>query len=132
MEVIFVAVLVIVSTLFSHNRTHYLNILHASWPAGLVLGGLAGAYLGEELKWGWKEQLALFLVPTVVYGLMFLGQRFPKSEASAKGLKLGDLMQPIRVALTGTTVSEPVNELLATVGAKASLARLRAVIVRHD
>jgi len=29
----------LVATLFPHNRTHYLNILHASWPAGLVLGG---------------------------------------------------------------------------------------------
>jgi glutamyl-tRNA synthetase len=46
--------------------------------------------------------------------------------ADASGLKLGDAMQPIRVALTGSTVSEPVNELLATVGARASLARIRA------
>jgi hypothetical protein len=34
-------------------------------------------------------------------------------------------MQPIRVALTGSTVSEPVNELLAVVGPDRSLARLR-------
>ena len=26
----------LVATLFPNNRTHYLNILHASWPAGLV------------------------------------------------------------------------------------------------
>ena len=26
----------LVATLFFRNRTHYLNILHASWPAGLV------------------------------------------------------------------------------------------------
>ena len=31
-------------------------------------------------------------------------------------------MQPIRVALTGSTVSEPVNELLAVVGRERSLA----------
>ncbi|MFV0443159.1 MAG: MFS transporter [Planctomycetaceae bacterium] len=87
----------LVATLFPHNRTHYLNILHASWPAGLVFGGLAGAYLGETLHWGWKEQLALFLVPTAVYGLMFLGQRFPKSEASAQGLSLGDMLKDVGV-----------------------------------
>src|SRR5262249_45127671 len=29
----------LIATLFPGNRTHYLNILHASWPAGLVLGG---------------------------------------------------------------------------------------------
>jgi glutamyl-tRNA synthetase len=39
-------------------------------------------------------------------------------------MKLGDLLQPIRVALTGSTVSEPVNELLEVVGRAASLARL--------
>jgi len=27
----------LVATLFPNNRTHYLNILHASWPAGMVL-----------------------------------------------------------------------------------------------
>ena len=55
-----------------------------------------------------------------------------RTAAESAGLKLGDAMQPIRVALTGTTVSEPVNELLATVGPRASLARLSAVILRHD
>ncbi|HVX88651.1 MAG TPA: glutamate--tRNA ligase [Gemmatimonadales bacterium] len=50
-----------------------------------------------------------------------------KALAESKGMKLGDLMQPIRVALTGGTVSEPVNELLAVVGRDASLKRLREV-----
>jgi glutamyl-tRNA synthetase len=49
-----------------------------------------------------------------------------KDLAEARGLKLGDLMQPVRVVLTGSTVSEPVNELLAVVGRDASLERLRA------
>jgi glutamyl/glutaminyl-tRNA synthetase len=48
-----------------------------------------------------------------------------KAGAESKGMKQGDLMQPIRVALTGSTVSEPVNELLAVVGREASLKRLR-------
>jgi glutamyl-tRNA synthetase len=50
-----------------------------------------------------------------------------KTLAAAHGLKLGDAMQPIRVALTGSTVSEPVNELLAAVGRDLSLARLREI-----
>src|SRR6187399_3702379 len=64
----------LVSTLFPSNRTHYLNILHASWPAGLVIGGLVGWVLGEHFAWHWKWQLGLFLIPTVLYGLMFYGQ----------------------------------------------------------
>jgi glutamyl-tRNA synthetase len=47
-----------------------------------------------------------------------------KARAEAGGMKLGDLLQPIRVALTGSTVSEPVNELLSVVGRSSALARL--------
>jgi MFS family permease len=86
-----------VATLFPSNRTHYLNILHASWPAGLVLGGLVGWVLGEKFLWGWKAQLSLFLVPTAVYGLMFFGQHMPKSEASQKGLKLGEMFKDVGI-----------------------------------
>ncbi|HET8623276.1 MAG TPA: glutamate--tRNA ligase [Gemmatimonadales bacterium] len=47
-----------------------------------------------------------------------------KAAAEAHSLKLGDLLQPVRVVLTGSTVSEPVNELLAVVGRDESLRRL--------
>ena len=53
-----------------------------------------------------------------------------KGMAEAHGLKLGDVMQPIRVALTGSTVSEPVNELLEVVGPERSLTRMREVARR--
>jgi glutamyl-tRNA synthetase len=53
-----------------------------------------------------------------------------KGVAETHGLKLGDAMQPIRVALTGSTVSEPVNELLAVVGRERSLHRIREVADR--
>jgi glutamyl-tRNA synthetase len=53
-----------------------------------------------------------------------------KAMAAAHGLKLGDALQPIRVALTGATVSEPVNELLAVVDRATALGRLREV-ARH-
>jgi hypothetical protein len=39
--------------------------------------------------------LALYLIPTAIYGLMFLGQHFPKSEASQKGLKLGEMLNDV-------------------------------------
>ena len=48
-----------------------------------------------------------------------------KRAAEQEGLKLGDLLQPVRVALTGSTVSEPVNELLEVVGRSSALARLQ-------
>ena len=85
----------LVATLFPNNRTHYLNILHASWPAGMIIGAVIGWVLDDRMQVGWKTQLALYLVPTVLYGLMFLGQQFPKSEASAKGLSLGQMFKDV-------------------------------------
>jgi MFS family permease len=87
----------LVATLFPQNRTHYLNILHASWPAGLVLGGVVGWVLGEGMGWHWKSQLALFLVPTAIYGLMFFRQPMPRSEASQKGMSLGEMFGDVGV-----------------------------------
>jgi MFS family permease len=92
----------LVATLFPHNRTHYLNILHASWPAGMVLGTVAGWILDDKFKVDWKIQLALYLIPTAAYGLMFLGQKMPKSEASAKGSSLGEMFKD--VGLIGAVV----------------------------
>jgi MFS family permease len=93
----------LVATLYPKNRTHYLNILHASWPLGMVFGGLIGWTLGSgENAWDWKWQLALYLLPTVAYGVMFFGQKYPKSEASAKGLKLGEMFKD--VGILGTLI----------------------------
>jgi glutamyl-tRNA synthetase len=48
-----------------------------------------------------------------------------RKVAETKGLSAGKLFQPIRIALTGSTVSEPVNVLLGVVGRSESLRRLR-------
>jgi glutamyl-tRNA synthetase len=53
-----------------------------------------------------------------------------KGVAEANGLKLGDVMQPVRVALTGSTVSEPVNELLSVVGQPRSIQALKNTAAR--
>jgi hypothetical protein len=93
----------LVATLFPQNRTHFLNILHASWPAGLVIGSAMGWVLDDKLAWNWKIQMALFLIPTIGYGIMFFGQHFPKSEASQKGLSLGEMFKD--VGLLGALVA---------------------------
>lgn len=90
------------ATLFPKNKTHYLNILHAGWPAGLVIGGLASAFMAgseatataEAVKAvDWKIQMSLFLVPVVLYGVMLLGQRFPKSEVEEAGISVFEMLQ---------------------------------------
>ena len=87
----------LVATLFPKHRNHYLNILHASWPLGMVFGGVVGWVLGGTFQWGWKAQLSLYLIPTLVYGVMFFGQKYPTSEASAKGLRLGDMLKDVGI-----------------------------------
>ena len=92
------------ATLFPKNKTHYLNILHAGWPAGLVIGGLASAFMaasvdaeGNVVKAAvdWKIQMSLFLVPVIMYGAMLLGQKFPKSEAASAGVTMGEMLMSI-------------------------------------
>ena len=48
--------------------------------------------------------------------------------AEERGVAAGKVFQPIRIALTGGTVSEPVNELLFVVGKDAALNRLEAAV----
>jgi MFS family permease len=89
------------ATLFPKNKTHYLNILHAGWPAGLVVGGLASAFMAAKTNASgeivsaavdWKIQMSLFLIPVVIYGVMLFGQKFPKSEASEAGVTIGKMI----------------------------------------
>jgi MFS family permease len=87
----------LVATLFPSNRTHYLNILHASWPLGMIFGALVGWFLDDKMQVNWKIQLSLYLIPTVIYGLMFLGQHMPKSEASVKGSSLGEMFKDVGI-----------------------------------
>src|SRR5256885_13805902 len=51
-----------------------------------------------------------------------------RALADEKGVAAGKIFQPIRIALTGGTVSEPVNELLHVVGKEAALKRLQAAV----
>ena len=87
----------LVATLFPKRRTHYLNILHAAWPAGMILGTAAGWVLDDKMALSWKLQLALYLIPTAAYGLMFLGQKYPKSEAAAKGASFVQMFKSIGI-----------------------------------
>lgn len=94
----------LVATLFPRNKTHYLNILHAGWPAGLVVGGILSTICTGEDLFGWRPfekpvawqyQISLFLVPVALYGLMMLGQHFPRSEASQKGVSYRNMLREL-------------------------------------
>jgi len=81
------------ATLYPKQKTHYLNILHAGWPAGLILGGLLGQLIVGKVRW--EVPMALFLVPVAAYGAMILGVRFPVSEARAAGVAYGRMIREL-------------------------------------
>jgi glutamyl-tRNA synthetase len=51
-----------------------------------------------------------------------------RAVAEKRGVAAGKVFQPIRIALTGGTVSEPVNELLFVIGKDAAVRRLEAAV----
>jgi glutamyl-tRNA synthetase len=51
-----------------------------------------------------------------------------KRVAEQHHAKLGDMMQPVRIAVTGSTVSEPVNDLLQAVGKDVALQKINAFL----
>jgi glutamyl-tRNA synthetase len=51
-----------------------------------------------------------------------------KAKAEAAGVKLGDLLMPLRVALTGARVSPPLFGSLRILGAERALARIDAAL----
>jgi MFS family permease len=101
----------VVATCFPTRKTHYLNILHAGWPGGLLAGGVIsyfmnGGGIGDWVPLGrvpWLVQMLMFLIPVLFYGFLVLGQRFPKSEAGAAGVSfvgmLIALISPIFITL---------------------------------
>ena len=86
----------LVATLYPKQKTHYLNVLHAGWPGGLIVGGLlAFCFVGEkcvvhELRW--EIPMLFFLIPTLWYGVIVLKEAFPISEARAAGIKFGEMV----------------------------------------
>ena len=61
----------VVATIYKDNKTHWLNVLHAGWPGGLLLGGLlaiavmkVGGSIGDALPGRlWQWQMAVLLLP---------------------------------------------------------------------
>lgn len=93
----------VTATLFPREKTHYLNILHAGWPGGLVLGGLlaiAVSFVDPASVPGapWQWQVGLVLLPTLGYGLLLVGQRFPVQERVAAGVSYREMLEEFGAA----------------------------------
>lgn len=100
-----VAINPLAATLYPTQKTHYLNVLHAWWPGGLILGGLIARGIGKGidlgfasfagLEVGWQGRMALIVVPGVIYFLMCLAQQFPETERVASGVSTAEMFKEI-------------------------------------
>ena len=74
----------LIATIFSDDKTHKLNRMHAWFPGGIVIGGVLAYLLSSLMPPGgtlaWQVKMATIFVPTVLYGLLFLGQTYPPTE----------------------------------------------------
>ena len=82
----------VVATVFSREKTRWLNYLHAGWPGGLVFGGILAISLGDLY---WKYKIAIILIPTVVYAVMLAVQKFPIHERVAAGVSYRDMLREV-------------------------------------
>ena len=95
------------ATVYSDDKTHRLNVLHAWWPGGLIIGGLL-AYgitkiMGLDIPgitatratFGWQVKMSLLLIPAAAYGLMMIGQKFPNTERVQAGVSSRDMFREL-------------------------------------
>ena len=84
----------LIATLYSSDKTSRLVALHAWFPGGIVIGGLL-AYGFTQVGLGWQAKMLLLLVPSVIYAVMFAGQKFPPTESAAAGVSFGGMAREI-------------------------------------
>jgi hypothetical protein len=82
------------ASLYPNDKTHKLNVLHAWWPGGIIIGGLIGLAMGQA-NLGWRPQMAVMLVPAALFGLMILGTKFPPTERVAAGVPAGEMVKEV-------------------------------------
>ena len=101
-----IAINPLAATLFPTEKTHYLNVLHAWWPGGLIMSGLLATFLVTPENLAsvdlhgfkiWQVKMGMLLVPLAIYGLMSIGQRFPQTERVQHNVSTGEMfLQALR------------------------------------
>ncbi len=79
-----------VAALYPEEKTHRLNILHAWWPAGIVVGGLLGVAI-TALGIPWEVNMFVLLIPALVLAFMVARSVFPQTERVAAGVSYGEM-----------------------------------------
>ena len=82
-------------TLYPDDKTSRLNILHAWWPGGLIMGGLIALGLGQ-MNLDWRIKFGMVLVPAIVTAVLCFTTKFPPTERMAAGLPASVMFKEIR------------------------------------
>lgn len=101
----------LIADIYHTRKTAMLNKFHVWFPGGIVIGSLVSALM-TKLGLGWQLQIAVMIIPTVIYGWMILGQTFPESANSetSTATNLKAIISPLFifmiVCMTMTSISE--------------------------
>ena len=128
----------VVATMYDKDKTKWLNALHAGWPGGLVLGGLlsiavmwGGSALGNLPGKMWQWQMGVVLIPTVFYGIVLLGVKFPVQERVAAGISYIEMLKEFgwgSCYVVSFFLVGGLNQILVVAGAKTMNLWLQAAI----
>lgn len=73
----------VVATLFTKEKTKWLNILHAGWPGGLVIAGILVIFMEKS---PWEQKLLLIAIPAILYFVLLIKETFPVQERVSAGI----------------------------------------------
>ncbi|HVB03051.1 MAG TPA: MFS transporter [Chitinophagaceae bacterium] len=105
----------LVATLYPENKTTRLNYFHLWFPGGIVIGTLIVRLFGLiGLEADWQFQVGLMIIPTLIYGYLFLKQPVPVTERVASGISAGSMIRSIFtplflfmfICMIGTAITE--------------------------
>ncbi|MGK7395492.1 MAG: MFS transporter [Candidatus Cyclobacteriaceae bacterium M3_2C_046] len=82
----------LITSMYVEEKTKKLNQFHVWFPGGIVIGGLMVFFL-NSIGFGWKIHMAVMLIPTLIYGYLFLKLDFPATERVSKGFSYKDMLK---------------------------------------
>ncbi|MDP6740504.1 MAG: MFS transporter [Myxococcota bacterium] len=87
----------ICAAVYPKDKTKWLTILHAAWPAGLAGGTLLilGVDLLKDGGFSWQFHALWILLPAAAYALMYGPCKFPVDERVQAGIPYKDMLRQV-------------------------------------